>query len=114
MSPVSVRAVAIAALAALMSLGTGGCAYLAPTTPTSTNTGTTWTFQIGSTCAGRLNSSVNIYVDSDYKGQTTGRLDVSVTPGNHTFEAFTTGRRLQWGPDQSTISPGGLTSTLDC
>jgi len=72
-----------------------------------------WIFRIGSTCAGRLNSAVSIYVDDSYKGQTTGELSVGVNVGRHTYQAFTTNRAWQWGPTEINVTGNG-TTTLDC
>jgi hypothetical protein len=73
-----------------------------------------FTFVMGSSCAGRLNSAVNIYVDQTYKGQTTGTLAVNSSAGLHQWEAFTDGRRFHWGPDEDRVPDGGLRMTLDC
>lgn len=96
--------------AALAAAALTAVACTNPLSPTSTE----WTFKMGSQCSGRLNSAVSIYVDNTYQGQTTGTLTVSVTPGLHTYNAFTERRLYEWGPNQKEIPSGGLTLTLDC
>lgn len=109
----TLRAVALSA-PVVLGLGTCGCATTATTPSGPPTTSATWTFQIGSSCAGKLNSAVSIYVDDVYRGQTQGQLSVSVSPGSHMYAAFTTDHVHQWGPNEVSIGSEGVILTLDC
>ena len=94
-----------------------GCSALleeGPTGPTPTPSLANWTFVISSSCSGRLNSAVSIFVDNEYQGQSRSQLTARVSVGSHEYHAFTSGREHEWGPNHFLAGSAGLELTLDC
>lgn len=105
----------LCAIAATALLGACDPEMLAGITPpVNEPTTTSVTFVLASSCHGRLNSAVSIYVDNRFLGTTSGELHAEVTPGVRRLEAFTAGRAKNWGPTDVQFEPGRLRYTLHC